>query len=590
MGNGRKVLFVNMSDLSVEYRDTPAWSRFLGGRALTSSTVSELVPPCSDALQEENVLVFAPGILTGTRAPASGRFSVGGKSPLTGGVKEANAGGLPGQMIAKLGLQSVIISGMAEGSEGPYLLVLSAQGAQVLPAPHLRGMGTYSVAARIRDQYGAVGVITIGPAGEHLGRAAGIACNDMENGTGRLAARGGLGAVMGSKGLKCIVIDPRGAEQPKPCDPERFDAACSFLARALNQHSSVVDSLRPLGTAGIFEWVNEMSLLPTRNFHSGEFAAASKLSGRAISELAKARGGRARIGKGCHPGCAIRCSNVFARPGGDYHVAPLEYETIWAFGPDCGIDDLDVIAELNRIANDLGIDSIDLGSSLAIAMESGWLAFGDCLGAINLVREIYEPTDRGAILMNGAARTAAALGISRSPTVKMQAIPGYDPRVLRGQGLVYATSPMGADHTSGYTLFLEAGLDAAHKSPADLIALARNVQAKTMFLDTAGYCTFVDSTVESSRETLQAMLDTVNGYCGSSYAETDFVDKGLEWLRTEIAFNRAAGLDESQDRLPRFMKEEPLPPKDVVWDLSDNDIDKVFQDLKDTGTGPRSQD
>lgn len=582
----RKVLFLDMSSLSVEYREIAPESQFLGGRALSSFLVSRLVPPRCDPLRADNVLVLAPGIVTGTRAPASGRLSVGGKSPLTGGIKEANAGGLPGQMIARLGLQAIVIEGTAEASQGPYLLLVNAQGAEVIPVPFLRGLGTYSVVARIRDLYGSVGLITIGPAGEHGACAAGISCNDAEGGPGRMAARGGLGGVMGSKGLKGIVVDPRGSRKLAAHDPGKFEAACNILARALNEHSSVVDSLRPLGTAGIVEMVNEMGLLPTMNFHSGHFEGASRLTGEVISQLAKARGGSARVGKGCHPGCAIRCSNVFAHPDGEYHVAPLEYETIWAFGPNCGIDNLDVIAELNRMANDLGLDTIDLGSSLGIAMEAGWLAFGDGAGAVNLIREIYQPTDRGAILMQGAARTATALGTTRSPTVKMQAIPGYDPRVLKGQGLVYASSPMGADHTSGYTLFLEAGSEGASRSAVDRVELARKAQARTMFLDTAGYCTFIESTVESSAAALQAMLDTINAHCGSAYAESDLVAKGLEWLRTEVRFNRAAGLDNSSDRLPRFMTEEPLPPKNVKWDVADSDIDAVFSDLQCPADGP----
>lgn len=575
----RQTLTIDMTRLTAGYEPSDPEHVFLGGRALSSTLVSGLVPPQCDPLGSENVLIFAPGIVTGTSGPSSGRLSVGSKSPLTGGIKESNVGGLPGQMIARLGLQAVVIKGQADLSSGPYLLLITADGAQILPAPELQGVGTYTIAEQLQDRYGRVGVIAIGPGGEHGALIAGISCNDPENGPGRLAGRGGLGAVMGSKGLKAIVIDGRDGPGVTLADPAKFDVARKTLARALNEHPSVTFSLRPLGTLGVVEMVNGSGILPTRNFHQGRFEGAGSLTGEVVREWIEKRGGAGRVGKPCNPGCVIRCSNVFARPDGSYHVAPLEYETVWAFGPNCGIDDLDAIAEMNLIANDLGIDTIDLGSSLALVMEAGWLEFGDSQGAVDLLREAYEPTERGAILMQGAAQVADYLGLERCPVVKRQAIPGYDPRALKGIGVVYASSPMGADHTCGYTLFEELQEDAPElRWSTKKAEMARMAQARTMFLDTAGYCSFISGTVDADPRIYQAMLDTVNARCGSDYSRDNVIPRALAWLRAEIAFNRAAGFTKEDDRLPTFMKNEPLPPHDATWDVPDSEIDAVFSE------------
>lgn len=570
-----KIMRVNMTDRSVRFQEVPEKYRYLGGRALTSSIIADEVDPTCHPLGPNNKIVFAPGVVTGTSAPSSGRLSVGGKSPLTGGIKEANAGGITGQILARLGIKAVIVEGLPD-TEGFYLLKIDSNGGELLPAGEITGKGMYETAKLLWEKYGqGVGIIGIGPAGERKLLNAGVSTNDSENGPGRYAGRGGMGAVMGSKGLKAIVVIPEKGAQVPIADKEQFDRGRKKLVDALLKHPVTSVTLPTYGTAALVNVLNEAGALPTRNFSSGRFEGANKIGGEAMAEVNPQRGGT--MGHACHPGCIIRCSNVYHKPDGQYHVSPIEYESTWSLGANCGIDDLDDIAELNYVCNDVGLDTIEAGCTLAVAMEAGLCNFGDGKKAIELLKEVGTGSPLGRILGNGTAYTAKAFGITRCPTVKGQSMPAYEPRVIKGIGVTYATTPMGADHTAGYTIATEVLSVGGKADPADInkADLARAFQAVTMFVDSMGYCIFTTFATSDIPEGLEGMVETVNGVSGSQWTVDDVIKQGLKWLKIERKFNEAAGFTKLDDRLPEFMTYEKLPPHNTVWDVTEQILDSV---------------
>ncbi|MBC7107112.1 MAG: aldehyde ferredoxin oxidoreductase, partial [Firmicutes bacterium] len=305
-----KIVRVNMADLSVTAADPPPEYALLAGRALCSRLVADEVPPGCHPLGPRNKLVFAPGLLAGTNAPSSGRLSVGGKSPLTGTIKESNAGGVCGQKLASLGIGALVIEGRpADG--GWYVLVIGEGGMELKPAGDLVGKGCYEVNERLRAEYGSqIGVICIGPAGEMRMKAAGVSTSDREGGPGRYAGRGGLGAVMGSKGLKAIVVNTRKSFDAPVADKDRLRKASQVLTKALQNHPVTGQALPTYGTAVLVNIINEAGGLPTRNFSAGRFEEAAATGGEAMAEAVKQRGGAGKMGHPCHAGCVIRCSNV----------------------------------------------------------------------------------------------------------------------------------------------------------------------------------------------------------------------------------------------------------------------------------------
>lgn len=380
-----KILRVDMTSGAVKFEDVPEEYALLGGRALTSRIIADEVPPTCHPLGIFNKIVFAPGLLTGTRAPSSGRLSVGSKSPLTGGIKETNAGGITSQKLANLGIKAVIVEGKPDGGDW-CLLKITPDGAELLNANDLAGKGTYEVTAVCRARFGEkVGVITIGPAGEMLMVSSGVTNNDGDGNSSRYAGRGGLGAVMGSKRLKAIVVDsPKIFDVPVK-DAERFKSAAKKFTDILLGHPVTGQGLPSYGTNVLMNVINEAGLLPTRNFRFGRFDRAGEVSGEKLAKVAVQRGGKAT--HACHPGCVIRCSNVYPLPDGKV-CAPIEYETAWALGPNLEIADLDVVGRLNYICNDVGMDTIETGCTLGVLMEAGVIPFGDGKAAIELLEEV----------------------------------------------------------------------------------------------------------------------------------------------------------------------------------------------------------
>ncbi len=571
-----KILRVNMSDLSTKVEAVPEAWMGLGGRGLTSTIVAAEVIPTCHPLGKHNKLVFAPGLLSGTPAANSGRLSCGAKSPLTGTIKEANSGGTSAQMLAKLGVKAMIIEGKPADNSKWYSLNINADGVTIQEETEVIGMGNFATVQALNERLGAkVGVITIGPAGEMLMTAANISVKDPDSHM-RSNGRGGLGAVMGSKKIKFISVEPTD-QKVVIADPEAFKVANRTFAKALVDNP-ISKALAQYGTNVLVNIINEAGGIPTKNFTSGQFEGHESISGETMYDTIVARGGKPK--HNCHPGCVIQCSQIYADVKGGYKTSGFEYETIWAFGADCCIENLDQIAEADNILDDIGLDSIEIPVAFAVAMEAGVLNFGDGTEVLRILNEdVAKGTALGRIIGNGAGSVGKAYGITRVPVVKNQAIPAYDPRAIKGIGITYATSTQGADHTMGYTIatnILGVGGKLDPLSKEGQVELSRNLQIATAAIDSTGMCLFVAFAALDDATCLPALIDLINARYGIGLVADDVTNLGKSILKTEHAFNLAAGFTNKDDRLPEFFSEEPIAPHNVVWDITDEAIDSFW--------------
>jgi len=584
------IVRINMTDQTYKLEEVPERYKNLGGRGLTSTIIYDEVDPTSHPLGPNNKLVFAPGIVTGTTAPTSARVSVGAKSPLTGGIKESNAGSAWAPAVSRLRVKAIVVEGQPAEKNGYAMAKLFWDGekpaVEFMSAGDYVGRNLYDVFPELFEKFGRrAHVAGIGNAGEFGYANSGIVFNDLKQRPTRYSGRGGLGAVMGSKGLKFLVVDAEGAPGVEIADPDAFKEGALKLREALGEHALTKPKggLNTYGTAVLINIMNEAGGLPTRNFRSGRFEGAAKTGGEAIFENNKARLGKELYNHACSPGCVIQCSNTYYAEDGSEIVSCLEYESSWAFGADCGIDDLDGIGKLIYWSNAYGVDTIETGVCIGVAMDSGYIPFGDLDGAISLMHEIGKGTPMGRILGGGTAFVAKAFGNPRSPSVKGQGMPAYEPRAVKGIGVTYATSTMGADHTSGYTIAPEiAGVGgqsdplAVEPAKADL---SRAFQMTTAFLDSTGHCLFIAFAILDIASGFEGMIEEVNAVLGTNMTGDEAVALGGEILKRERAFNQGAGLTNMEDRLPEFMKYEALPPHNVVNDLPDEVFDAVYGEM-----------
>lgn len=572
-----KILRVNMADLSSKIEPVPtAWAG-LGGRGLTSTIVAAEVPPTCHALGASNKLVFAPGLLTGTAAANSGRLSAGAKSPLTGTIKESNAGGTAAQMLARLGIKALIIEGIPTEDKW-YSLHVNKDGVSVQEETELVGKKNFAVIEALEARLGKkTGILTIGPVGELKMAAANISVKDPDSKI-RSHGRGGLGAVMGSKKIKFISIDDQGAPGVTIADPEKFKVAARTFAKALLDHPVSGEGLPTYGTNVLVNILNEAGGLPTRNFTVGQFEGADNISGETMHDTIVARGGKPR--HGCHAGCIIQCSQVYNDKDGKYVTSGFEYETIWGLGADCCIDNLDDIALADSIMDDIGIDSIETAVVFGVAMEAGILPWGDSKEMLRiLTEEIGKGTPLGRILGGGAGAVGKAYGVTRVPVVKNQAIPAYDPRSVKGIGITYATSTMGADHTAGYTIatnILNVGGFVDPLKKEGQVELSRNLQIATAAVDSTGMCIFVAFPALDIPECLPALIDMLNARFGIALTGDDVTNLGKHILKVERQFNIDAGFTNKDDRLPEFFSKETVAPHNAIWDFTDAEIDEFW--------------
>jgi aldehyde:ferredoxin oxidoreductase len=559
---------VNVQEQTLKQEAVPAAWEHLGGRGLLARIMLDETPPGCEPLGPDNKLIFAPGLLVGHMLSSCDRISVGGKSPLTGGIKESNAGGRTGLHMAHLGIKALIIESRPAGP-GLWLLSLNREGARFEPAGEFAGKGVYEVAATLLERYGdKVAISLIGPGGEMKLSAAGIQNLDKDKEPSRINARGGLGAVMGAKRLKAIVFDKSGCDKPPLADKAAFRAAQKQFNRALMDHPQTT-IYSDYGTAAMTRMCDTLGALPTRNFSDGQFEGAEKISGEHMRDLLLQRGGDSDTSHACMAGCTIRCSNIYASKDGKKIVSPVEYETIGLVGSNLGIDSLDTIARLNWEINDLGLDSIDIGAALGVAAEAGLMAFGDGEKALELVQEIRAGSPLGLILGHGAATTGKVLGIERVPVVKGQAMSAYDPRAIKGTGITYATSPQGADHTCGLTI--RAKID--HLDPQGQAAISLAGQLNMAGYDTLGACIMAGFGFAVAPESIRDLLNARYGW----HLEGGILQElGRETIDIERRFNHLAGFTPADDRLPEWMTREPLPPHNAVFDVPDEELDALF--------------
>ncbi len=547
-GTNERLIRVDMSNQTVKLEPFPEEWKLLGGRALSARILLEECDPSCDPLGPDNVFVAAPGVLAGTSAPTSGRISFGAKSPLTKGIKEANAGGNPGQDLQKLGYRAIVVTGAPSDPERRYGLEVGADEVKVVAADDLKGKWNYAACEALGEKYGdRVSFISIGPAGEMKLHGASVACTDQDSRRpARHAARGGLGAVMGSKGLKYIACQVGRARVRRPANREEWNA----LVRSQTKGQQEGPQMFATGTASVVPLANMLHTFPTRNRTSGQFEHVDQLDGKNINAAFEERGGGMH---NCLTGCIVQCSNIVHDADGNYKTSALEFETITLLGANCAIASLDDVADLDRLCDEVGLDTIETGAAIAVLMDAGEMEFGDAEAAKRLLHEIAEGTELGRAVGNGVASVGRRTKHHRVPVVRGQAIPAWDPRPLKATGVTYATSPMGADHTAG--LIVNPGL------PEDQFAYeSQKAQLVNAVCDSSGFCQFIQPT-----------LDDIRAYYGALYGEEmsreQIHQQGWQVLQDEWEFNRRAGWKDEDDVLPACMKEDPIGPQQVVFDV-----------------------
>jgi len=491
-----------MTDVQIAEELLPVTANLVGGRDITSSYIADEVSPNTHPLSKNSKIVIAPGYLTQFAFPCAGRLSVGAKSPLTHGIKESNVGGTMSKALSDNGISAVIIEG-TPNDNALYVLYLSRDGARLDRADNLRGKGNQETLQTLRTSYGdTVSVLTVGRAGDYLLPAATIACTDTAGKISRHAGRGGLGAVMGAKGVKAI------------------------------------------------DMINALGAYPTRCFSEGSYEMIDKVNGDYLRNFILSRGG-----KTAHYACSlcgIGCSNIINNSKNEYVTSALEYETICAFGANCGIHDMEVIAEANRICNDIGVDTIETGVAVAVAMRKTGV-LGKIEALKEYLNEIEQQTVIGRELCSGVQAICNILNEDRIPTVKKQAIPMYDPRspFMQAMKITYATSPMGADHTAGYVTVNAENIN------NDMEQLSKNAQYYAAAMDAYGICMLATPIIV--KDAAQYFTSVMSMIFGRTYGAEENIKLGKKIIAVEESYNKMCGFD-NYSELPSFMHSEALPP------------------------------
>ena len=563
---------VRLNDRTITKRELTGEAIVKAGRYLIAKTLLELDVATVDPLSPRNPLIFSAGPFAGTSWSNANRTSVGCKSPLTGGVKEANGGG-----TFSYGLGQLKIAGLTLYGASPSWVVLHVKkGGDVDfddAAPYL-GKGNFEAQALLHARYGKkVTIALCGPVGEYQGLIAGIAFSDKDGRPARLSARGGVGAVMGSKKVKAIVVDLD--KIPPFEDAKKVNAAIKDYAKMLLADSIVTNFYAKIGTMGMADLQNTLGGLPVRNFSAGQLVNVStgekfKMGGEYISQLNVSRGGEHT--HACMPGCVIQCSNVYHDANGKEVVSPVEYETLGLLGTNCGIGDPDQLAQLNFIANDLGVDTIELGAMLGVLMEAGLGAFGDVRFMTDCLAEIRRGTEKGRLWAQGTARVGEHYNVRRVPVIKKQAISAYDPRVVEATGISMMATAQGADHTAGNLPRLKT----REMNAAAIVEQSLAHQARVAANDSLGLCIFGMSVTNPNTEFLTAAINAAHG---TSLTKDFFEALGRDALRLEWEFNKRAGFTEKDDELPEFFYREPLPPTNQVARFHAADVHGMYARL-----------
>ncbi|MBX7213379.1 MAG: hypothetical protein K1X39_05125 [Thermoflexales bacterium] len=568
----RKVLDLHLDNHSIQTRTVEGLDAARAGRWLIAKTLLDLGAATADPLGPANPLLFSAGPFAGTTFSNANRTSVGCRSPLTGGIKEANAGGTFGYGMGQLGIATLTLHGASK--DWVVIHLRKDGGIDFDDATPYLGKGNFAAAEALFAKYGRkVALALCGPVGEYQGLLAGIGISDIDGRPSRMAARGGVGAVMGAKKVKAIVADLD--KVPQFHDAKGVRDAAKDYAQKLNVDDVVLKFYRAVGTMGMADFQNYIGGMPNNNFRSGQQTDAAKgqvfqMGGDFIGPLNTSRGGDQT--HACMPGCVIQCSNVYFNAEGKEVASPIEYETLGLLGTNCGLSHPDHLAALNYLANDLGVDSIELGAMIGVLMEAGLGAFGDVDFMTRVLAELGAGTPNGRLWAEGTARVGERYGIKRVPVIKKQAISAYDPRVVEVTGLSMMATAQGADHTVGNLPRLK-----SRAMPIEeLLPLSREDQIKTATSDSLGLCIFGRTVTTANMEFI---MNAVNASCGTSLTKEDFHKIGRETLAMEHEFNRRAGFTSADDELPAFFYDEPLPPTGQTARFHGADVKTMFDGL-----------
>ena len=551
-------LTIDLTDGTVIRKD---YENIFGGRSLSSKIIAEKTPPTIHPLDSLNTVVIAPTTLAGTSAPNVNRLSVGAKSPLTGGIKEANVGGRVPDVLARLGHRALVVKGKAEGLS---ILRVSKEKCWIEDGSAYREMPNYQLYPALYEQYGDnVGILAIGPAGEKKMLSATVSGNDLEGNPSRHAARGGLGAVMGSKNLKAIVIDNPGKGLRKPTNEKKFKELSRNFSKKLIDNSEPV---RKFGNLLLVGYINSLKALPINNYRISESKDALSLTGENVSVKILEHGGK--MGHRCSRGCVICCSNIIQDENGDYVTSGFEYETTVMLGSNLGLFDFQRVAAMERICDDLGIDTIEIGTALATAAEANLAAFGDSESFMKLIMEIQNMTPLGKILASGSEITGKVFGVTRVASVKGQGLAAYDPRGIKGTGVTYATSPMGGDHTAAN--LLPGTVDVDVRAKEGQVEASKDIQAMVATIDSCG-CIYVGIT----KENIETFASLIESFYDETCTGERLLEIGRETLKLENEFNIRAGISPQKNDLPSFFRDEPDSAGDY-FDIEPGSLEKIF--------------
>jgi aldehyde:ferredoxin oxidoreductase len=568
----RKFLHINLGDRTVETDEIDGEAVVRAGRYLIAKTLLEKGLATVDPLSPENPLIFSAGPFAGSNFSNANRLSVGCKSPLTGGIKESNSGGTFAFALGQLEIAGFTLYGAS--NDWVVIRITKDGGITYETAEPYMGKGNIEAAALLFEKYGnKVSLGICGPVGEYQGLVAGIAFTDPEGRPARIAARGGVGAVMGSKKVKAIVVDKD--KMPTFHDRKKLMGAVREYNKMLGGDAAI-EAFAKLGTAMVGDFTNNIGGLPTRNFSSGQLVTSSdgpfKLGGDYIREVTLERGGEPT--HACMPGCMIRCSNVYVDDKGEELVSPMEYETLGLIGTNCGLDDPDDVARLNHVANDLGVDTIEIGATLGVLMDAGEGAFGDVEFMAKALDDMRRGTERGRILAQGTGRVGKHFKVARVPVIKNQGISAYDPRVIEVTGISMMVTAQGADHTTGnIPAFVCDG-----KTTAELTEASLDIQALCAAADSLGLCLFGRSVTNVQ---LDFMVDALNSAHGTELDASFYLQIGYEALRYEWAFNKEAGFTEEDDELPEFFYDEALHPTGKTARHHTTEVNRAVRELLD---------
>jgi len=554
-GYNGKYLRINLKtkEVKVEQLDLNVAKQFIGGRGLGTKFMMDEVSPKVDALSAENKLMVVTGPLTGTATPTGGRYMVVTKSPLTGTIASSNSGGYFGAELKFAGYDMVIFE---DKSDEPVYLNIVDDKVEIKSADHLWGKLVGEVTDELQATHGEKSkVLTIGPAGEKLSKIAAIMnCKD------RAAGRSGVGAVMGSKNLKAIVV--KGSNKVGIKDPDALKAVFKESIGKIRANGVTGEGLPTYGTAVLVNIINENGVYPYKNFQSAVDEKADEISGESLKEKYLVKN------TACYR-CPIVCGRWCEVDGKE--MAGPEYETLWAFGSDCGINDLKEIILANHWCNELGLDTISAGTTLAAAMElreldivkadeieGQPLEFGNAKSIVEWTKKMAYREGFGDKLAEGSYRLTEMYGRSDlSMSVKKQELPAYDPRGIQGQGLQYATSNRGGCHVRGYLISPEIlGLP----EKLDRFALegkafwAKAFQDLTASIDSLGLCLFTSFALGADD-----YANLVNAVCGTDHTGDSVFEAGERIWNIEKMFNLESGVAPSEDKLPKRLLEEGIP-------------------------------